>query len=63
MLRTRRSLWLVGPLMVAPQFVDGAVNQHILTDAQISAAVSSGDVIEGPHPARIFIRALVRATV
>jgi hypothetical protein len=63
MLRTWRSFWLVRPLTVAPQFADGAVNQHILTDAQISTAVSGGDVIECPHPARTFISALIRLTV
>jgi hypothetical protein len=40
-----------------------AANEHILTDAQISAAVSSGNAIEVPLPARTFICASVPATV
>ena len=42
---------------------DGAVNQHILTDVQISAAVSVGDAMEVPLPARTFICASVPVTV
>jgi hypothetical protein len=40
-----------------------AANEHILTDAQISAAVSSGNAIEVPLPARTFICASVPATI
>ena len=49
--------------MSAPPLADGAVNQYILTDAQISAAISSGDAIEVPLPVRTFICASVPATV
>ena len=40
-----------------------AIDDHVLTDAQISALVSSGDVMEFPNPARAFICSLVSATV
>jgi hypothetical protein len=40
-----------------------AANEHIVTDAQISAAVTSGNAIEVPLPARTFICASVPATV
>jgi len=42
---------------------DGAVNEHILTDAQIGAAVSSSDAIVVQLPQRTFICASVPATV
>lgn len=40
-----------------------AANEDILTDAQISAAVSSGNAIEVPLPGRTFICSSVPATV
>jgi hypothetical protein len=40
-----------------------AANEHILTDAQIGAAVSSGNAIEVPLPLRTFICSSVPATV
>ena len=56
--------WEPTVVLFTPQGVaDGAVNQHILTDAQISVAVSSGDAIKVPLPARTFICASVPAAV
>jgi hypothetical protein len=40
-----------------------AANEHILTDAQIDAAVARGDVIEVPLPGATFTCAKVSATV
>ena len=40
---------------------DGAINQHILTDAQIDALVASGDAKLFPRPARTFVCASVPA--
>ncbi|TMK37733.1 MAG: hypothetical protein E6G58_01125 [Actinobacteria bacterium] len=42
---------------------DGVTNEHILTDARISALVASGDAIEVKLPTRTFICASVPATV
>jgi hypothetical protein len=51
-------------VLFTPQAVsDGAVNEHVLTDAQISALVSSGDAIEVPRPTRTFHCASVPATL
>jgi hypothetical protein len=44
-------------------FTNSAAAEHILTDAQISAAVSSGNATEVPLPGRTFICASVPATV
>lgn len=38
---------------------DGAINQHVLTDAQIDALVASGDAKVFPRPTRTFICASV----
>lgn len=38
---------------------DGAINQHVLTDAQIDALVASGDARVFPRPTRTFICASV----
>jgi hypothetical protein len=38
---------------------DGAVNEHVLTDAQIDALVASGDAKVFPRPTRTFICASV----
>jgi hypothetical protein len=38
---------------------DGAINEHVLTDAQIDALVASGDVQVFPRPTRTFICASV----
>ncbi len=38
---------------------DGAINQHVLTDAQIAALVASGDAKVFPRPTRTFICASV----
>jgi hypothetical protein len=52
--------WEPTVVLFTPQGVaDGAVNQHILTDAQISAAVTSGDAIIVRLPQRTFICASV----
>jgi hypothetical protein len=52
--------WEPTVVLFTPQGVaDGAVNEHILTDAQISAAVSSGDAIKVQLPQRTFICASV----
>ena len=51
-------------LLFTPQGVaDGAVNQHVLTDAQISALISSGDAIKVALPTRTFICASVPAAL
>jgi hypothetical protein len=51
-------------VLFTPQaLTDGAINKHVLTDAQINELVLSGDVMEFPNPARAFICALVPATV
>ena len=56
--------WEPTVILFTPQgVVDGAVNQHILTDAQIDAALSSGDAIEVRLPTKTFICASVPATV
>jgi hypothetical protein len=47
-------------VLFTPQAVaDGTVNEHVLTDAQISALVASGDAIKVPRPTRVFICASV----
>lgn len=38
---------------------DGAINEHVLTDAQIDALVASGDAKVFPRPAKTFICASV----
>jgi hypothetical protein len=38
---------------------DGAINQHVLTDAQIDALIASGDAKVFPRPTRTFICASV----
>jgi hypothetical protein len=51
-------------VLFTPQAVtDGAVNEHVLTDAQISALVANGDAIEVPRPTRVFICASVPASL
>jgi hypothetical protein len=51
-------------VLFTPQAVtDGAINEHVLTDAQISALVSSGDAIKVPRPTRTFHCESVPATV
>jgi len=42
---------------------DGATNEHVLTDAQISALVANGDAIKVPRPTRTFICASVPESV
>lgn len=42
---------------------DGAVNEHVLTDAQIDALVASGDAKVFPRPTRTFICASVPGRV
>jgi hypothetical protein len=52
--------WEPTVILFTPQGVaDGAVDEHLLTDDQIDAAVSSGDAIEIPLPARTFVCASV----
>jgi hypothetical protein len=52
--------WEPTVVLFTPQGVtDGAVNEHILTDAQIQAALLSKDAIEVQLPTRTFICASV----
>ena len=52
--------WEPTVILFTPQGVtDGAVNEHILTDAQIQAALLSKDAIEVQLPKRTFICASV----
>jgi hypothetical protein len=50
-------------LFTLQSVADGAVNQHILTDAQIQAVLTSGDAIKVQLPTRTFICASVPAVV
>jgi hypothetical protein len=51
-------------VLFTPQGVaDGATNEHVLTDAQISTLVANGDAIVVPRPTRTFICASVPATL
>jgi hypothetical protein len=51
-------------VLFTPQAVaDGTVNEHVLTDTQISSLVANGDAIEVPRPTRVFICASVPASL
>jgi hypothetical protein len=50
-------------LFTAKGVADGASNEHVLTDDQISALVANGDAIEVPRPTRTFICASVPGTL
>jgi hypothetical protein len=52
--------WEPHVVLFTPQgAADGAINEHVLTDAQIDALVASGDAIVVPRPTRTFICASV----
>jgi len=52
--------WVPTVVLFTPQGVtDGAINHHILTDAEIDAAVTSGDAITVSLPQRTFVCASV----
>ncbi len=54
--------WVPTVVLFTPQGVqDGAINHHILTDAEIDAAVSGGDAIIVSLPQRTFVCASVPA--
>jgi len=54
--------WEPTVLLFTPKAVlDGTVNTHILTDAQIQAAITNQDVKVFPNPAKVFICASVPA--
>jgi hypothetical protein len=56
--------WEPMVVLFTPQGIaDGADNVHVLTDAQISALVSSGDAEVVPRPTRTFTCASVPAAV
>jgi hypothetical protein len=58
------AVWEPIIVLFTPQGVaDGASNEHVLTDAQISALVASGDAMEFPRTDKVFICPLVPATV
>jgi hypothetical protein len=56
--------WEPMVVLFTPQAVtDGAINEHVLTDTQISTLVAHGDAIVVPRPTRTFTCASVPAAV
>jgi hypothetical protein len=56
--------WEPMVVLFTPQAItDGAINEHVLSDTQISTLVANGDAIVVPRPTRTFNCASVPAAV